>query len=39
MTLTRCEDCGELFEASDAHVCKKKNSYPLDMTEAEEGET
>jgi hypothetical protein len=33
MTLTRCEDCGELFEASDKHICKKKNSYPWDMAE------
>ena len=36
MTLTRCADCGELFEASYEHICKAKNSYPWDM--AEEGE-
>lgn len=31
MTLTRCEKCGEMFEASDEHICRKKNSYPWDM--------
>lgn len=36
MTLTRCEKCGELFEASDEHICQKKNSYPWNMPE--EGE-
>lgn len=36
MTMTRCEDCGELYEADKKHVCRKENSYPWDMEE--EGE-
>lgn len=28
MTLTRCNDCGEVFEADREHICKKQNSYP-----------
>ena len=27
-TVCECEECGEFYEASDEHVCKKKNSYP-----------
>lgn len=34
MTLTKCDECGELYEADKAHVCRKKNSYPWE----EEGE-
>lgn len=29
MTLTLCEKCGEYFEASLDHICRKKNSYPV----------
>lgn len=28
MTLIKCDECGELYEADKAHVCRKKNSYP-----------
>lgn len=27
-TLCRCNKCGEYYEASYEHICKKKNSYP-----------
>lgn len=27
-TLVLCEKCGEAYEASLKHVCRKQNSYP-----------
>lgn len=27
-TVTKCEKCGEYYEASYEHACRKKNSYP-----------
>ena len=32
-TFTRCEKCGESYEADREHVCRWKNSYPWDMKE------
>lgn len=28
-TVTKCEKCGEMFEAAYEHVCRKKNSWPV----------
>ena len=30
-TLVLCEKCGEAYEASLEHVCRKVNSYPMRM--------
>ena len=29
-TFVLCEKCGEWYEASLEHVCRKRNSYPMD---------
>lgn len=28
MTITKCEKCGEGYEADKEHICMKKNSWP-----------
>ncbi|MCH5199003.1 MAG: hypothetical protein J1E34_08865 [Oscillospiraceae bacterium] len=27
-TVTKCEKCGEGYEADKEHICRKKNSWP-----------
>lgn len=29
-TACECEKCGELYEADREHICRKKNSYPIE---------
>lgn len=35
-TVTECDKCGEMYEADKPHVCKKKNSYPVDESQETE---
>ncbi len=28
-TVAECPDCGELYEPSLEHICRKRNSYPM----------
>lgn len=39
-TFCLCEKCDEAYEASLKHVCRKRNSYPMQpKQEGEDGQT
>lgn len=37
-TFVLCEECGEAYEASLEHVCRRKNSYPQKAYRREKNE-
>ena len=30
-TMCICEKCGEAYEADREHICRRKNSYPMEV--------